>query len=175
MSLLKRLANNTHPSGFGTRMRQKRHAFFIDLLSSLPHPITILDLGGTELYWKTMGSLDSQDIQITLLNSGKIKTTRQNITSVVGDATRMDIFEDQSFDVVFSNSVIEHVGDFENQNRMAKEVTRIGKRYFVQTPNYWFPIEPHFLLPGFQWLPVSLRAWLIQHFDLVVSQAETDG
>jgi hypothetical protein len=70
-------------------------------------------------------------------------------------------FGDQEFDVVFSNSVIEHVGTFADQQAMASEVRRVGRRYFVQTPNKYFPIEPHFLVPGFQFLPVRLRAgWL---------------
>lgn len=78
----------------------------------------------------------------------------------------MKQFKDKEFDVVFSNSVIEHVGGWGNQQKMAKEIQRVGKHYFVQTPNYYFPIEPHFLLPIFQFLPVKRKVWLIQHFTL---------
>ena len=166
MKLLKKLASNTQSNGFGTRMRLRRHAFFSHLISSIPRPINILDVGGTELYWKTMRVSDSDDLQITLLNLKKKEPSAKNMVAVVGDATQMDEFEDQSFDIVFSNSVIEHVGDFEQQKRMAREIIRIGKRYFVQTPNYWFPIEPHFLLPGFQWLPVPARIWMIRRSNL---------
>ncbi|HJP60817.1 MAG TPA: hypothetical protein VJ865_12495, partial [Gemmatimonadaceae bacterium] len=64
-------------------------------------------------------------------------------------------------------SVIEHLGPrFEDQRRMADEVRRVGKRYFVQTPNRYFPIEPHFLTPGFQFLPVPARVWLVTHFNV---------
>jgi hypothetical protein len=87
-------------------------------------------------------------------------------TSVVGDATDLSLFADDAFDVVFSNSVIEHVGDLDMQRRMAQEVQRVGRRYFVQTPNYYFPIEPHYLFPGFQWMPLEWRAWLLHHFDM---------
>jgi ubiquinone/menaquinone biosynthesis C-methylase UbiE len=166
MSLLKKLADNSHPDGFGTKMRLKRHAFFVGLISSIHRPIEILDVGGTELYWNTMGMAGSQDLQITLLNLEKKEISSKNMISIAGDATHMDAFEDQSFDIVFSNSVIEHVGDCEAQRRMAREVARIGKRYFIQTPNYWFPMEPHFLVPGFQWLPIALRVWLIGRFNL---------
>lgn len=174
MNFLKILADNSHPGGFGTKMRLKRHAFFAGLISSIPHPIKILDVGGTELYWKTMRMADSQDIQITLLNLEKKEISAKNMISIAGDATQMDTFEDQSFNIVFSNSVIEHVGDFEAQRRMAQEVARVGKRYFIQTPNYWFPMEPHFLVPGFQWLPVALRVWLIRHFNLGWHKKITD-
>lgn len=57
----------------------------------------------------------------------------------------MKQFQDNEFDAVFSNSVIEHVGDYEAQRQMANEIMRVGKRYFVQTPNFYFPIEPHIL------------------------------
>jgi ubiquinone/menaquinone biosynthesis C-methylase UbiE len=68
-------------------------------------------------------------------------------------------FRDQSFDVVFSNSVIEHVGSWEKQERFAAEVARVGKRYWVQTPNRYFPIETHVLTPFLHLLP---RSWQIR-------------
>jgi ubiquinone/menaquinone biosynthesis C-methylase UbiE len=84
---------------------------------------------------------------------------------VKGDARDLK-FPDASFDVVFSNSVIEHVGELPDQCKMAEEVKRVGKRYFVQTPNKFFFIEPHFLFPCFQFLPINVRAWLAMNFKL---------
>lgn len=166
MNILKRIANNSFPDALGTRLRKKRHAFFVELLRSIPRPVKILDLGGTELYWKTMEFPESDHYEIVLLNLEKQEITSKYIKSIAGDATNMEEIVDQSIDVVFSNSVIEHVGDLDAQSRMAREVARIGKRYFIQTPNYWFPMEPHFLMPGFQWLPVALRIWLVRHYSL---------
>ncbi|MBC8844888.1 class I SAM-dependent methyltransferase, partial [Escherichia coli] len=72
-------------------------------------------------------------------------------------ATDLSEIDDQQFDIVFSNSVIEHLYTWENQEKMAKEVLRVGKYHFIQTPNYWFPIEPHWVFPFFQFLPKSIR------------------
>jgi ubiquinone/menaquinone biosynthesis C-methylase UbiE len=102
---------------------------------------------------------------ITLLNLEELATRHKNIRSIYGDARHLTKFDDKSFDIVFSNSVIEHVGEYGDQQAMAEEVRRVGMKYFVQTPSYSFPIEPHFLLPGFHWLPKSIRVWLVQHFS----------
>src|SRR5687767_6848576 len=49
---------------------------------------------------------------------------------------------------------------------MANEIQRVGKRYLVQTLNKRFPLEQHFLFPWFQYLPVSVRTWMVNHFDV---------
>lgn len=75
-------------------------------------------------------------------------------------------FRDKSFDVAFSNSVIEHLQSLEDQARLAAELTRVGRSHFIQTPNKLFPIEPHYLFPFFQFLPTRVQQWLHAHFDL---------
>jgi hypothetical protein len=85
---------------------------------------------------------------------------------MVGDACNMSQFVTQEFDVVFSNSVIEHVGSRDNQRRMADEIRRVGCRYFVQTPNRNFLLEPHSVFPFFQFLPLLVRLWLVSRFRL---------
>jgi SAM-dependent methyltransferase len=62
-------------------------------------------------------------------------------------------FADKSFDLVFSNAVIEHIIGEEGQRQFAGEVMRVGKSWFVTTPNYWFPFESHYHLPFIQFLP----------------------
>ncbi len=66
-------------------------------------------------------------------------------------------FPDQSFDLVFSNAVIEHVLGPGRQEKFAKEMMRVGKSWFVTTPNFWYPFETHHHLPFFQFLPRSLQ------------------
>jgi len=163
--MFKRIADNRDQGSLAVEFRRKRFAFFLSLLSRLDRPIHILDVGGTESYWRTMGLDGGDQVFITLLNLTENDVTLPNLTSTSGDARKIDA-NDASFDVVFSNSVIEHVGDSEEQRQMAREVQRVGKRYFVQTPNKYFPLEPHFLFPFFQFLPLKIRVWLLQNFKL---------
>lgn len=162
--MLRRMADNSDAQSLAVGFRRKRFAFFRSLLSELKRPVHILDVGGTEEYWKMMG-LDDDQVFITLLNLTQDNVTQPHLKSMVGDARNIQV-DDNSFDIVFSNSVIEHVGTYQDQLRMAKEVRRVGKRYFIQTPNKYFPLEPHFLFPFFQFLPLGIRARLLQNFNM---------
>jgi SAM-dependent methyltransferase len=81
-----------------------------------------------------------------------IKKRYPEVEAVVCDACELP-WPDKSIDVVFSNAVIEHLGSFERQKKMAAEIMRVGKRWFVTTPNRWFPFELHLRLPLVTWLP----------------------
>jgi ubiquinone/menaquinone biosynthesis C-methylase UbiE len=72
-------------------------------------------------------------------------------------------FRDQSFDVVHSSAVIEHVGSFARQRAFLEECCRVARRaVFVTTPNRWFPIEFHTVLPLVHWLPKSMFRTLMR-------------
>lgn len=146
--------------------RRKRFRLIRSLTSALPRPLTILDVGGTEFFWQQVGFTGDADVRIVLLNLSKVAVEHPNFVSVVGDATNMREYGDKEFDLVFSNSVIEHVGGYDQQQRMAEEVRRVGKRFCVQTPNRYFPIEPHFLIPFFQFYPMWLKVFLSQTVDI---------
>ncbi|MFZ9719424.1 MAG: class I SAM-dependent methyltransferase, partial [Chitinophagaceae bacterium] len=97
-------------------------------------------------------------IRITLLNLEAVPVKNQTVfTSVQGDATDLSAWADKSVDLVFSNSVIEHLFTWAQQQKMASEVQRVGRSYFIQTPNRYFPMEPHWLIPFFQFMPRSIR------------------
>jgi len=164
----RRYADNTSEQSVATQLRRRRFEVFLRMLEAFPHPVRVLDVGGRPQYWQSM--LQGRDLQrvehITLLNVTAYPTDDPRFTSVAGDGRRMPQFADGEFDIVFSNSTIEHVGTVDDQQRMANEVRRIGRAYCVQTPNFYFPIEPHFLVPFFQFLPVSFRVWLVQRFAL---------
>jgi SAM-dependent methyltransferase len=68
-------------------------------------------------------------------------------------------FADKTFDIVFSNAVIEHVMGPGQRELFAREVRRVGRSWFVTTPNYWFPFEPHYHLPFIQFLPREAQRW----------------
>ena len=174
MRFLVKHADGRDSDPLASRLRQKRFALFNSLIKPLFRLLRILDVGGTQVFWERVGFLEQPDVEIVLLNVSLIKVTHPNVRSVIGDARTMPQFEDKEFDIVFSNSVIEHVGDYEQQRQMADEVRRVGKRYFVQTPNRFFPIEPHFLFPFFQFLPLPIKVFLITHFNLGWHKRTTD-
>lgn len=128
--------------------------------------LKILDVGGTLKYWQTFG-FPLAGHELTLLNiSIPVDSINGNIQFIKGDARCMRQLEDQSFDIVFSNSVIEHLYSWKGQNLMAREVKRVGKYYFIQTPNLYFPVEPHYILPYFQFFPLGVKKFLHSHFEL---------
>ena len=137
---------------------------FTMLLEQDDRPLKILDIGGTQIFWEIMGFLSkAEEIEIWILNLKVEQSKHRNFKMIVGDARNMVEFKDREFDIVFSNSVIEHLTTVADQHRMANEVKRLGKKYYIQTPNKYFPIEPHFLFPFFQFLPLSIQLFLVTH------------
>ncbi|HIJ72480.1 MAG TPA: class I SAM-dependent methyltransferase [Candidatus Hydrogenedentes bacterium] len=141
------------------RWRRERMEAFVRLVNP-PPGCRVVDLGGTESLW----SLFDHDFRVTLVNlpnaerpSGELA----GLTLVEGDACDLGgVFSDNSFDVVFSNSVIEHVGGAERQAQFSGEVRRLAPAYWVQTPSARFPIEPHTGVPLYWQLPGAVRARL---------------
>jgi SAM-dependent methyltransferase len=78
------------------------------------------------------------------------------IRSVTADGRQLP-FDDNAFDIAFSNAVIEHVGGRDDQRRFVHELCRVARRVFISTPNRWFPVETHTLLPFVHWLPLEAR------------------
>ena len=147
--------------------RQKRFNLFLDKLNNLKKPIKILDVGGTQKFWNDMNFISREGVEIVLLNLQEQNTTDLGFNSIVGSAIDLSKFENKSFDIVFSNSVIEHLYNFENQVKMANEVMRVGKLFFVQCPNKYFLIEPHFNLPYFQFYPFWVKHLIMKYTKLV--------
>lgn len=125
---------------------------------------SILDVGGTEEFWS--GSPLSPSV--TLLNPAVTYPESDRTAaskSLAGDGCALP-FGDASFDIVFSNSAIEHVGSWDRQQAFASEARRVGRRLWIQTPAREFFLEPHLLAPGIHWLPRHWQRRLIRNFTL---------
>jgi hypothetical protein len=152
------------PESEGNRFRAHR----IDLLKQLvtatlqgKDTCSILDVGGTRRFWDVWHRhIDWSRTEITCVNLRSDPASGNGAGAPVhmlsGDACDLSWIEPRSYDIVFSNSVIEHVGPWRNMKAMAGEVRRIAPRYLVQTPNFWFPVEPHARTPFLHWLPDPL-------------------
>lgn len=162
---------NTKSVEFGFRARRFKEIRRIiqNILDEKGHA-RILDLGGSEKYWLIGADFiraNRSRLKFTIINPEiQESADRSLFTFMVGDACDPNLFKGQRFDFVHSNSVIEHVGDDEMVRRFAQTTRRLGDRYYMQTPDYWFPYEPHFRFPAFQWLPAALRAYLMTRMRL---------
>ncbi len=142
-------------------------ALFWRLIEVMPAPPNlILDLGGMGSFWLEYGLNDHPSIHILTVNLEPHPPLHDRIQSIVADARDLSRWADRSVDVIFSNSLVEHLGSWRDQQQFAGEVCRVARTYFVQTPNRNFPLEPHFMLPGFQSLPLVWQIRLVQRFAL---------
>lgn len=138
------------------RMRRFARAF------GITSQTTILDVGGTPFNW----SLLEVQPRVSLVNMPRAREAfDDSFTCVFADGRRLP-FRDAAFDIVFSNSVIEHVGGEESQRRFAGEIARVGRAYWVQTPNRRFPVEPHLLTPFLHFLPAAWQRRIARRFTV---------
>jgi len=147
----------------GEHFRARRLLEFLERVAP-PKGARIVDLGGKPWLWTSF----QHDFHVTLVNlPGALEAAdeRFNIVQVTGDATDMSkLFADQSFDVAYSNSVIEHVGDSAKQEAFAREVSRLARAYWVQTPSERCPLEAHSGVPFYWKMPPSVRGRLHAHW-----------
>jgi len=140
------------------RSREKKHRLFMQLL----HPdanARILNVGitGTRIGFReqlenwyphpdriTGGGLSFDEVD-------DYRESFPSVTAIVFDGCALP-FADQSFDIVYSNAVLEHLPGPSAVERFTQEVQRVGKGWFISTPNFWYPIEPHYHVPLMQLL-----------------------
>jgi hypothetical protein len=155
-------------SAIRARLRERRLRLFMDMVDAIHRErgcCRIIDVGGRKDYWQAtpVDFLTSRCVTIHISNlepqpeavaQDPIFSWRRE------DGTTLD-YADGEFDLVHSNSVIEHVGRWSDMEAFAERVRRIGRGYFVQTPSYWFPFEPHFGTLFFAQLPRPMQAKLL--------------
>jgi SAM-dependent methyltransferase len=131
------------------RARARRHARFFGL-TGLQADMRVIDIG--------CGALGLRGLEPDLDITGVDVQPRPQYPGpfVLADATRRLPFDDGAFDLAYASSVIEHI-DPADRPAFAAEVRRVARGWFVQTPAWTFPIEPHALLPAAHWLPATLR------------------
>jgi SAM-dependent methyltransferase len=136
-------------SPLAARARARRHERFF-ALTRLPEGARVLDLG--------CGALGLRALEPQLDITGVDLQERPDYPGrfVRADASEDLPFADDEFDLVYCSSVIEHVPP-QRRQRFAGELRRVGRGWYVQTPAFSFPLEPHALLPAAHWLPVPLR------------------
>lgn len=172
-TIAKKISNYNDPNSFGSRMRKRRAQLLLSMILEVfgeKGKVEIIDVGGTRTYWNIIpvDLLRAQNAKITIVNLPGTEMTFDNpvFSFVEGDGRNLSNFAHNAFDIAHSNSVLEHVGNWDDMRRFAGEIARVGKKYFVQTPSFWFPIEPHCMTPFFHWLPLSIRMQLVLRFEL---------
>ena len=143
-----------------TFFRRKRMLVF-QRMFAVSETTRILDVGGTKLNW----GLISARPQVTLLNLHVEERHEGRFHWKPGDGRQLP-FADNSFDICYSNSVIEHVGGPEDWQKLASEIRRAAPAYYVQTPNLWFPVEPHQVSLFLHWLPRRIERRLVRYLSV---------
>lgn len=166
------------------RFRSRRDVNLRQFLMNAPRrgeALRVLDLGGRANYWQRVGLdfLRAQKVRVDILNLSVeeqcvLAEGGDVLSYIVGDACALTAADD-SYDVCHANSVIEHVGLSREMESFAAEVRRVAPAYYIQSPNFWFPVDPHFWkLPGFHWLPRAARARLLTYLPLAHSGRAPD-
>ncbi|MEO8826270.1 MAG: methyltransferase domain-containing protein, partial [Chthoniobacterales bacterium] len=125
---------------------------------------TLLDVGGYPWFWREF-PVHAKIIVVNLHNPEVDFSDLPHLQFLNGDGLNLT-FKDKSYDIAFSNSVIEHLFTFDRQKQFASEMSRVGNAIWCQTPAKEFFIEPHFLTPFFHFFPVSFRKRIVRRFTI---------
>lgn len=171
-----KLIDYSDPTALASRFRARRRKWLVKLVGEIVaasgrKDLEICDVGGTWSYWAgfPFDAFPSVRFRIDLLNLSYPDYDREiaaaknaEIIRRVGDACNLEEVGNQEYALAHSNSVIEHVGGIAKVRSMSAEVKRIARFHYVQTPNFWFPLEPHTLLPMYFYLPKPWRCSLLR-------------
>lgn len=162
--LTSRILDTTNQKSISAQARQRRWNRFTEKFPAIAE-MHVLDLGGTPEFWQTV---PARPDRVTLVNIRKFDDSAF-LTAVQGDACNPPTeIKAGKFDLVVSNSLIEHVGGHTQRSRLADVIQTAAPRHWVQTPYRYFPVEPHWLFPGLQFLPFAARVavttkWKLGH------------
>ena len=155
----------------GERRRTRRWERFAGTFTDIDS-MSVIDLGGTAEAWRCAPVRPASLHIVNLAQEGTEAPGWIRIDQA--DACNLPAhISSGRYDLVFSNSVIEHVGGHSQRQRFADAIHMLANRHWVQTPYRYFPVEPHWLFPGFQFLPLSARAEISRHWPLAHSPVST--
>jgi hypothetical protein len=162
------LIDPDHPGSLTHRIRQQRKEEFTRRFPNLAD-MSVLDLGGTAVSWRVSGL---RARSVTVVNLDEAQASDEPWMNVVrGDACTGGFGK---FDLVYSNSLMEHLGGHARRQQFAEVVQESAPSWWVQTPYRYFPIEPHWIFPGFQFLPFRARVMVSQHWRTIHTPAIKD-
>lgn len=157
------------PDSWGARRRRRRWRWLVTAFPDLPE-MSVLDLGGRVETW-AQAPVRAKHVHVVNLEPVPAELPDW-AEADHGDACALpERISKRRYDLVFSNSVIEHVGGHERRLRFAEAVRTLADAYWVQTPYRYFPVEPHWVAPGMQFLPVAVRARVAYRWPLGHSKA----
>jgi hypothetical protein len=168
-----KLVDYQDPRSLSSRLRMRRMRILTSLIDEIAAAspsriLTICDIGGTVTYWQLFPFQRYSSIHFTIdiynltypnydRSPNAVSTPNASFHTFVADATNLRRIKNLQYDLAHSNSVIEHLSGLQGARAMASETLRIAKYHFVQTPSFWFPLEPHVLLPLYPLIPRPLR------------------
>lgn len=163
------------PGSLGARKRGERWALVQALFPDLAE-LRVIDLGGTVDAWQRAPVRPTSVTVVNLFEPGE--SDEDWIRPVVGDACAARVALAAAgapvhYDLVFSNSLLEHVGGHGPRQALAREISALAPRHWVQTPYRYFPLEPHWLFPFLQFLPLSARARAAARWPLAHSRPDS--
>ncbi|GAA1882443.1 class I SAM-dependent methyltransferase [Lapillicoccus jejuensis] len=172
-TVMRRATNYDDPGSLGSRLRARRSELLVRELAAIHAEkghVDVIDIGGTRSYWNAIQGdvLTRYDVTVTVVNLPGEPHPEDDDRFRFREGNGCDLQDvaDLQFDLAHANSVLEHVGRWPEMRAFAAEVRRVARGYVVQTPYFWFPVEPHFMAPVFHWLPESSRARLLQRLPL---------
>ena len=180
MKTMNKSQDLTNPNSLRSKIRKRRVKHLVNFIFEIIKKegltkLKICDIGGTYRYWLLFPFEDFKEItfEISIVNLEKIiELENTNYSKLfnhanlkfkteVGNGCDMPQYEVNEYHLAFSTSVIEHVGNWQNIIKFASETQRVGKYHFIQTPNYCFPIEPHYFLPLIHFFPRPIHTKLL--------------
>jgi hypothetical protein len=151
--------------------REQRLKLFNAFMKGVTGRTRLVDLGGTVRFWENWGLAKQPLLDVTLVNNhdrdkhhANDTIALPNLRRISADVLTLSAADFAQYDVIFSNSLIEHLPGRELQQRLARAIVESGRPYFLQTPNKRSPLDPHFprpYVPFFAAYPRALQARLL--------------